>query len=323
MIYCFTGLAVFIAGFIPFWNHGTLISFIYERLGVSLNQYPYTSVNAFNFWGLTGFWKPDNIYFQVGGYGLVLILLIILFFKLWKVKNPEYYLLSFVFGASFIFFTRMHERHLLPVFAPLAIVAIENPYLLIPYIGFSLTYIANLYYAFIYVVDNFRPAFSDFVIKFFEIVNIGLVVFIFYALVKDLKLEWNKILKEGRVIAYKLPNVSLSNKKAKIILYLILGFAFLTRVFDLSSPPNEYFDEVYHAFTAKVIMSSEAAKAWEWWNTPPAGFAYEWTHPPLAKLGMVLGMKVFGENSFGWRIPGALLGVGSVLLVYLLAKEII
>jgi dolichyl-phosphate-mannose--protein O-mannosyl transferase len=37
---------------------------------------------------------------------------------------------------------------------------------------------------------------------------------------------------------------------------------------------------------------------------------------------MVLGMAIFGKNSFGWRIPGALLGVGSVLMVYLIAKEI-
>jgi dolichyl-phosphate-mannose--protein O-mannosyl transferase len=70
------------------------------------------------------------------------------------------------------------------------------------------------------------------------------------------------------------------------------------------------------------MMHTDANKAWEWWNTPPEGFAYEWTHPPLAKLGMVAGMKIFGENSFGWRIPGALLGVISVFLVYLIAKEL-
>ena len=47
--------------------------------------------------------------------------------------------------------------------------------------------------------------------------------------------------------------------------------------------------------------------AWEWWNTPPAGFAYEWTHPPLAKLGMVLGLKILGNSPTGWRFPGAIL----------------
>jgi dolichyl-phosphate-mannose--protein O-mannosyl transferase len=83
-----------------------------------------------------------------------------------------------------------------------------------------------------------------------------------------------------------------------------------------------YFDEVYHAFTAKVLLSHDVAKAWEWWNTPPEGFAYEWTHPPIAKLGMTIGMLIFGQNSFGWRIPGAMLGLGAVFMVYLLAREI-
>jgi len=327
--YLITGLFIFIAGFVPFWNHGNLISFIYERIGKSLSEYPFTSVNAFNFWGLVGFWKPDNIYFQVAGYLLVLVSTIFLFFKLRKVKNPEYYLLSFVFGASFLFFTRMHERHLLPLFAPLAIAAVENPILLIPYIGFSLTYVANLYYAYIWITDNFRQVFSDLLIKLFEVINIGLIIFIFYSLMGSLKLEWKQILLSvkrfvgsNKTKEYKLPKIKLSPQKAKYILGAILAFAFITRVFNLNSPPTMYFDEVYHAFTAKVILSSNVAKAWEWWNTPPSGFAYEWTHPPLAKLGMVLGMLLFGPNSLGWRIPGALLGVGSVLMVYLIAFQI-
>ena len=70
LAYLIIGLVVFTAGFVPFWNHGNIISFIYERLGISLNQYPYTSVNAFNFWGLIGFWKTDNLYYQIGGYGI-------------------------------------------------------------------------------------------------------------------------------------------------------------------------------------------------------------------------------------------------------------
>jgi len=329
--YCLTGLFVFILGFVPFWNHTTLPFFIYERLGVSLNQYPYTSVNAFNFWGIVGFWKPDNIFYQVGGYLLVLSTTIFLCFKLLKTKNSAYFLVSFVFGASFMFFTRMHERHLLPVFAPLAVAAIENPILLIPYIGFSLTYVANLYYAFIWVSNNFREAFSDMFVKLLEVLNIGLIIFVFYTLAFNLKTEWKKISQlisrfvsneKTKIVEYKFPKIKLSKDNIKIILYLILAFAFLIRVFNLNSPSTMYFDEVYHAFTAKVIMSSDAAKAWEWWNTPPAGFAYEWTHPPLAKLGMVLGMLLFGQNSFGWRIPGALLGVGSVYLVYLLARQI-
>src|SRR5258706_1902628 len=329
--YLFVGLLVFVLGFVPFWNHGNLISFIYERLGVSLNQYQNTSVNAFNFWGIVCFWKPDNIYYQLAGYVLVTFSSIFLFFKLWKVKNPEYYFLSFIFGATFIFFTRMHERHLLPIFAPLVVAAVENPYLLIPYIGFSVTYVANLYYSYIWITYNFRQIFSDFFIKFFEVINIGLITFIFYTLVRNINLSWERLLsignkfisnfKKPKVQVIPLPKIHLSKNSARLILAGILLFAAITRLFDLGSPSSEYFDEVYHAFTAKVILHGDP-KAWEWWNTTPTGFAYEWTHPPVAKLGMVLGMLVFGENSFGYRIPEALLGTGSALRVYLLAAQI-
>jgi dolichyl-phosphate-mannose--protein O-mannosyl transferase len=228
----------------------------------------------------------------------------------------------------------MHERHLLPVLAPLAIAAIENPILLIPYLGFSLTYTANLYYSYIWVSDNFKQIFPDIVTKFLSLINVSLIIYVFYAIVKGLKLKWQKITaalnrfvnnlgkRESPDIKETFPKSGLNKKKIKLFLYIILAFAFITRVFALWSPSTMYFDEVYHAFTAKVIMSSDAAKAWEWWNTPPTGFAYEWTHPPVAKLGMVLGMSIFGQNTFGWRIPGALLGVGSVFLVYLLGKEI-
>jgi len=328
-IYIFTGLSIFVAGFVPFWNHGNLISFILERLSVSGNQYPYTSINAFNFWGLNGFWKPDNIYFQVGGYVFTALLTIFLIYKLRKNKNAEYYLMSFIFAASFIFFTRIHERHLLPVFAPLTIVAIENPIFLIPYIGFSLSYVANLYYSYIWITQNFKEAIPDLFVKIFEALNVSFVIFIFYALLTNLKIKWQEIINYWKNFSVKpikktfeFPKITITRNQAKYILAGILLFAFVARVFDLSSPKAMYFDEVYHAFTAKTILSSDVAKAWEWWNTPPEGFAYEWTHPPLAKLGMVLGMKVFGQNSFGWRIPGALLGVGAVLIIYLLGKTL-
>ena len=95
-----------------------------------------------------------------------------------------------------------------------------------------------------------------------------------------------------------------------VILFLILIF---TRLVNLSLPPAHYFDEVYHAFTAQE-MAKGNIDAWEWWHQAPSDFAYEWTHPPLAKLGMVLGMKVFGENAFGWRIVQAILGTLVVLV---------
>ncbi len=120
---------------------------------------------------------------------------------------------------------------------------------------------------------------------------------------------------------YHFPKIRISPHKARLLLVLILLFSFLARVYRLSRPEHEYFDEVYHAFTARLMLHGDP-KAWEWWNPHPQGFAYEWSHPPLAKLGMQAGMRIFGENAFGWRFPAALLGTLSVLLVYLLTKEV-
>ena len=68
LAYGFVGLFIFILMFLPFKNEPNLFNFIISRLTLSANQYPYTSVNVFNFWGLFGQWKPDNYYFQFGGY---------------------------------------------------------------------------------------------------------------------------------------------------------------------------------------------------------------------------------------------------------------
>lgn len=329
--YGITGLIVFVLAFVPYWNKGNLLEFIWERLSLSLNQYPYTSVNAFNLWGLFGMWKNDTIYFQAAGYLIVLATSFLLAKKLWKVKNAQYILLAYIFGASFMLFTRMHERHLLPVFAPLTIIAIENPLFLVTLVGLSLSYMANLYYAFVWITDDFKEVFSDFMIKMMEALNVSFVAYLFLVAWKGFASTWTKMFaftgkvlrnKFTKKVDYKLPKLKLTPQKSKRILVGILAFAFFTRVFNLASPQEMYFDEVYHAYTAKIILSPEAEKAWQWWDSPPEGFAYEWTHPPLAKLGMALGMLVFGQNSFGWRIPAALLGTGAVFLIYLLAKEI-
>lgn len=308
LLYLSIAFIIFVLGFAPFAGKNNVFLFIIERLGVSLNQYPYISVNAFNFWGLFGLWGKETLGQQLFGYGLVAGISIIAAIKLWKKENSEYLLSTIIFLSSFLFFTRIHERHLLPVFAPLVISAAGMPILLLPYLGLSATYVANLYYSYKWITSNFLTVFSPTLIKILILSNIFFFAEIIFRLFKRTK--------EKAVLIQKLPV-----RNAKAWLLIILVFAFVTRVLFLGSPAKEYFDEVYHAFTARQILHGNNM-AWEWWNTPPKGFAYEWTHPPLAKLGMVLGMLVFGENSFGWRIPGALLGVGSVYLVYLIAKKL-
>ena len=96
---------------------------------------------------------------------------------------------------------------------------------------------------------------------------------------------------------------------------LVFLFALLTRFIRLGEPPTHFFDEVYHAFTAQEMFRGNSA-VWEWWNTPPTGFAFEWTHPPLAKEFMVLGIYIFGDNAFAWRFFSAFFGAGIIILIY-------
>jgi len=107
---------------------------------------------------------------------------------------------------------------------------------------------------------------------------------------------------------------------SKKLLIIILTLAALTRFYNLGNPSGYVFDEVYHSFTAKEFALNHK-EAWEWWTTPPPNVAYEWTHPPLAKEIMASSMILFDtQSSWAWRLPGAILGIISILLVYLISK---
>ena len=71
---------------------------------------------------------------------------------------------------------------------------------------------------------------------------------------------------------------------------------------------SSYFDEIYHARTAFEHLHGLTA--------------YEYTHPPLGKVLMMVGIQLFGMTPFGWRFMGALVGVMMVPLMYLLAKQL-
>lgn len=297
--------------------------------------YSYTSVNAFNIWSWAGFWRPDTVPFlgvSLATWGALMLAGSIVFalfvFRKKIDKKSNYYLLFAVLSLCFFLFpTKVHERYVFPFFAFLIASggisgSITTYYI---YVIASVGSFFNLYYPYAYYNKNFL--FSQGLYTLSESLSklIGGVYLAIYPallfLEKLPKLSLPRFNYKTSAPA-KLSKIVLSSDKSKLILGAILLFALFTRTYSLDIPRNEYFDEVYHAFTAKVMMNSDKAKAWEWWNTPPAGFAYEWTHPPLAKLGMVLGMSIFGQLSFGWRIVGAVLGVGSVYLIYLLTKEL-
>ncbi len=71
---------------------------------------------------------------------------------------------------------------------------------------------------------------------------------------------------------------------------------------------STYFDEIYHARTAYEFVHHLSV--------------YEWTHPPLGKVFISLGILIFGMCPFGWRIAGTLFGIFMIPFMYLFAKRL-
>lgn len=150
---------------LPFFPTNPVAGFI-GMAQRSADLYSYTSLFAFNFWSLFGFWRVDSQVFIISlkTWGIVLYgisLIAILFPVLKKAKNePRLIYLSFAltFFSSFLFLTRMHERYLFPVLAFYLIYAIQNRKLMVIYFLISLIHLLNLWYVYYYYnfVYNFH-----------------------------------------------------------------------------------------------------------------------------------------------------------------------
>jgi dolichyl-phosphate-mannose-protein mannosyltransferase len=113
----------------------------------------------------------------------------------------------------------------------------------------------------------------------------------------------------------------IDHKRFWTILSVILVLGMMIKLVRLSDPPDFYFDEVYHGFTATYYLNGNH-EAYSMYHKNPPGRAVEWTHPPLAKLFMTAGMMVFGENSFGWRVSSVVFGAILIMFAALVAREL-
>jgi dolichyl-phosphate-mannose-protein mannosyltransferase len=105
-----------------------------------------------------------------------------------------------------------------------------------------------------------------------------------------------------------------------IALFIVGGvILYMARIED---PPKYSYDEVYHAYTAAQYAIGNA-DAWLWSTQAPIpGVAYEWTHPPLGKLLMTIGILIWGDTPLGWRFMSAVFGALGLGAVYLLGLRL-
>ena len=97
-------------------------------------------------------------------------------------------------------------------------------------------------------------------------------------------------------------------------LFSLLAFAALTRFINLSRPGELVFDEVYYVDGARDYLANGVEL-----DNGAAEFV---VHPPVGKWAIALGIKVFGDNPFGWRAAAALVGTISIMLIFFIARHL-
>ena len=109
------------------------------------------------------------------------------------------------------------------------------------------------------------------------------------------------------------------------LLFLIVALSFALRIYNINYH-DSYTDEVLYSFRAIGMIDYDTSPTqttpWQWFENVPwwAHLSFH-DHPLLFFLVEHLSMKLFGINLLAVRLPVVLFGVGSVILLFLLAKK--
>lgn len=106
-------------------------------------------------------------------------------------------------------------------------------------------------------------------------------------------------------------------RRDSLIFVAIIVVAGLLRFVRLSTPSSFVFDETYYAKDACLHAGYDQE-----FCTSPHATEISWVHPPLGKLLIAVGIRIFGFNAFGWRFSAALAGTALAGIVYLLARRL-
>jgi len=87
-----------------------------------------------------------------------------------------------------------------------------------------------------------------------------------------------------------------------VVVTLALHFSIIER------PKEPIFDEQHYVKDARMILEKHTTERVE--------------HPPLGKLIITAGMAVFGDNPMGWRFFSVAFGTASVVLFYLICRQL-
>ncbi len=91
-------------------------------------------------------------------------------------------------------------------------------------------------------------------------------------------------------------------------LVALVAGVFLLHLFIIDKPPKSYvFDEAHYVPAARCMLDGTVCNV---------------EHPPLAKWAIALGIILFGDNGFGWRLPSVFAGTFALVFLFLFVRRL-
>ena len=107
--------------------------------------------------------------------------------------------------------------------------------------------------------------------------------------------------------------------------------AFVLRIVHVGQPEELVFDETYYAKDAYALLHSGYEHQWME-DSDASAMAGDFSgmqqsgsfivHPPVGKLLIAAGIRVFGFTSFGFRVSSVLIGCALILVVFFLTRRL-
>ncbi len=132
-----------------------------------------------------------------------------------------------------------------------------------------------------------------------------------YASIGDSPIKTRYIRIAARVLPMELGELALYDENGQLLDVSGVDSVLLDEQNTVPDAPSwynsMYFDEIYHGRTAYENIKNI--------------YPYEITHPPLGKIIISLGIRIFGMTPFGYRFMGTFFGVLMLLPLYILLKN--
>ena len=101
--------------------------------------------------------------------------------------------------------------------------------------------------------------------------------------------------------------IKLANWQYFALAVLVLA-SVLLHISVITNPRETIFDEAHYVIDGRRILNGEGTERVE--------------HPPVAKVFIVTGMKLFGDNPWGWRSPSLLVSTIGLVLFYSICRKL-